>query len=277
MSTHSIAFIGGGNMSNSLVGGLTAQGTSADTIWVTDTIEDKLRDLRERYRVNTTKDNVEAVGRADTVVLAVKPQNMAEVTRGLGAATAEGRSERLFISIAAGIPIDNLQRWLGYDAAIVRTMPNTPALVGEGATALYANPRVTSEQRSRADAVLNAVGLTHWVEDEGLLDAVTAVSGSGPAYFFLLMEMIEETGVALGLERDASRALTLQTALGAAQMVRQGSEAPAILRERVTSPGGTTAQALAALEEGGVRALFARAITAARDRSVALGRDLGDE
>ena len=277
MSTHSIAFIGGGNMANSLVGGLTAQGTSADTIWVTDTIEDKLRDLRDRYRVNTTKDNVEAVSRADTVVLAVKPQNMAEVTRGLGAATAEGRSERLFISIAAGIPIDNLQRWLGYDAAIVRTMPNTPALVGEGATALYANPRVTSEQRSRADAVLNAVGLTHWVEDEGLLDAVTAVSGSGPAYFFLLMEMIEETGVALGLERDASRALTLQTALGAAQMVRQGSEAPAILRERVTSPGGTTAQALAALEEGGVRALFARAITAARDRSVALGRDLGDE
>ena len=179
MSIHSIAFIGGGNMATSLIGGLVAQGTPADTIWVTDTIEEKLAELHQRYGVGITGDNSEAVSRADSVVLAVKPQHMSGVTRGLAAAAAERRP--LLISIAAGVPVGHLQRWLDYDAAIVRCMPNTPALVGEGATALYANPEVTAEQRSRADRVLSAVGLTLWVEDEGLLDAVTAVSGSGPA------------------------------------------------------------------------------------------------
>ena len=272
---HTIAFIGGGNMATSLIGGLVATGTPACDIWVTDAIEEKLRALRERFAVNISQDNAVAVQHADTVVLAVKPQDMAAATRQLAAAARA--KQPLVISIAAGVRIEPVRRWLDYEAAIVRTMPNTPALVGAGATALYANQRVTVEQRERAEAVLGAVGLTTWVDDEGLLDAVTAVSGSGPAYFFLLMEMMEEAGTTLGLDRETARALTLQTALGAARIAIEGDAPPASLRARVTSPGGTTERALATLNEGGVNALFHAALAAARDRSIELGRTLEEE
>ena len=157
----------------------------------------------------------------------------------------------------------------------MRTMPNTPALVGEGATALYANEHVAEEGRGRAEAILAAVGSTVWVGDEALLDAVTALSGSGPAYFFLLMELIERNGVALGLDRETARALTLQTALGAARVAQESGEAPQTLRERVTSAGGTTERALQRLAEGGIEDLFAAALRAARDRSVELGQASG--
>ena len=197
-----------------------------------------------------------------------------EATRSIAPA-CEGHSP-LVISVAAGVQVRNIRGWLGADAGIVRTMPNTPALVGEGATALFANAHVSDEGRRRAEAILRAVGITVWVADEGLLDAVTALSGSGPAYFFLLMELMERNGVALGLDRDTARALTLQTALGAARVALASGEAPGVLRERVTSAGGTTEQALGRLAEGDIERLFAAALRAARDRSVELGRAFGD-
>ncbi len=275
MASQSIAFIGGGNMATSLVGGLIANGASPDTVWVTDIDAGKLRALRERFGVHTTGDNLNAVRHAETVVLAVKPQNMAEVVQGLAGAAREHRP--LVVSIAAGVREPDIRRWLQFDAAIVRTMPNTPALVGAGATALYANEHVTSEQRARAESVLRAVGIALWVENEGLLDAVTALSGSGPAYYFQLMEIMEEAGVALGLDRETARRLTLQTAFGASRIALEGEESPATLRTRVTSPGGTTERAIDALRDGGVEKLYADALTAARDRSIELGREFGDQ
>lgn len=271
---HDIAFIGGGNMAASLIGGLLAQGRASGRIWVSDCIEAKREALQARFGVRTSPDNAHAASRAGTVVLAVKPQQMEEATRAIARTSA--RHEPLIISVAAGVPIRHIRAWLGHDAAIVRTMPNTPALVGQGATALFANARVGREGRRRASALLGAAGMSVWVEDEGLLDAVTAVSGSGPAYFFLLMELIEESGVALGLDRDTARALTLQTALGAARMACDADETPAALRARVTSAGGTTERALETLIGGGMGALFETALRAARDRSVELGRAFGN-
>jgi pyrroline-5-carboxylate reductase len=273
MSQNTIAFIGGGNMATSLVGGLIANGVAADAIWVSDTVEEKLAALQEKFQIRTTTDNAVAVTRAETVVLAVKPQSMREMAQGLAAAAAEHRP--LFVSVAAGVRQGDIGRWLGYEAAIVRAMPNTPALVGSGATALYANPSVSAEERSRAESILRAVGVTLWVEDEDALDAVTALSGSGPAYYFLLMELMEEAGHALGLPREAARMLTLQTAYGAARMALESDDAPAVLRARVTSPGGTTERALHTLREGGLDALVARALESARTRSIELGEEFG--
>ena len=270
---HDIAFIGSGNMASSLIGGLVAQGAAPATICATDSVEEKIEEIGERFGVRTSSDNARAASRASVVVLAVKPQQMEEATRSIAAACAQNAP--LVISIAAGVQVRNIHEWLGRDGAIVRTMPNTPALVGEGATALYANEHVGDEGRRRADAILSAVGITVWVEDEGLLDAVTALSGSGPAYFFLLMELMERNGVALGLDRETAKALTLQTALGAARVALASGEAPGVLRERVTSAGGTTEQALKRLSEGGMDRLFAEALRAARDRSVELGRAFG--
>ena len=270
---HDIAFIGSGNMASSLIGGLVARGTAPGTIWATDSIEAKTDEIARRFGVHTSADNALAASRAGVVVLAVKPQQMEEATRSIAHACAHHAP--LVLSIAAGVQVRNIREWLGTDAAIVRTMPNTPALVGEGATALYANEHVSEAGRCRADAILAAVGTTVWVDDEGLLDAVTALSGSGPAYFFLLMELMERSGVALGLDPDTARALTVQTALGAARVTQASGEAPAVLRERVTSAGGTTERALQRLAEGGVGPLFEEALRAARDRSVELGRAFG--
>ena len=270
---HDIAFIGGGNMATSLIGGLITTGTAPETIRATDCIGAKREELARRFGVHTNPDNARAASEAGTVVLAVKPQQMEEATRAIAGACA--RHAPLIVSIAAGVQVRHIRDWLGFHAAIVRTMPNTPALVGEGATALYANEQVSDEGRRRAEAILGAVGLTVWVTQEGLLDTVTALSGSGPAYYFLLMELMERSGVALGLDRETARALTLQTALGAARVAQAGGEAPSVLRERVTSPGGTTEHALRRLAEGGVEALFEAALRAARDRSVELGEVFG--
>lgn len=268
-----IAFIGSGNLATSLIGGLVAKGAAPDTIWASDSVGEKTETIARRFGVNTSADNGFAASRAEVVVLAVKPQQMEEATRSIAPACA--RHSPLVISIAAGVQVRNIREWLGANAGIVRTMPNTPALVGEGATALFANEHVSEEGRRRAEAILRAVGITIWVTDEGLLDAVTALSGSGPAYFFLLMELMERNGVALGLDPDTARTLTLQTALGAARVALAGGEAPGVLRERVTSAGGTTEQALERLAGGGIERLFESALRAARDRSVELGRAFG--
>jgi len=270
-----IAFIGGGNMATSLIGGLVAGGQPKDAIWVTDVDDEKLRSLQNNFQVNTTGDNALAVRRAGTVVLAVKPQMMGQVLDAISQASKE--TAPLIVSIAAGVREPDIRRRLGYDAAIVRTMPNTPALLGCGASALYANDNVSAEQRSRAESVLRAVGITVWVDEENRLDAVTALSGSGPAYYFLLMELMEESGVEMGLGREAARALTLQTALGAARMANETDEAPATLRERVTSPGGTTEAALQNLKDAAIAKVVSKALEAARDRAIELGDELGSD
>ncbi len=268
-----ISFIGGGNMATSLIGGLIADGRDPASIYVTDVDAGKLESLAEAFRVQTSSDNDEAVRLASAVVFAVKPQVMSSVVKGVAAAALAHRP--LFISIAAGVREPDIRRWLAFDAAIVRSMPNTPALVGSGATALYANAYVTDEQRSLAESVLRAVGLTVWVDDEHLLDAVTALSGSGPAYIFLIMEAMERAGIALGLSKDHARMLTIQTAFGAAKMALESSDPPARLRTRVTSPGGTTERALDALVSGGLEHLMHKALEAAHTRSVELGDEFG--
>ena len=268
-----ISFIGGGNMASSLIGGLIADGRDPASIYATDIDTAKLESLADKFRIQTSTDNEEAVKLASCVVLAVKPQVMAALVKSLAVPARAHRP--LFVSIAAGVREPDILRWLGFDAAIVRSMPNTPALVGSGATALYANAHVSDEQRSLAESVLRAVGLTIWVEDEDLLDAVTALSGSGPAYYFLLMECMERAGTALGLSKDQARTLTIQTAFGAAKMALESNESPATLRARVTSPGGTTERALDTLMVGGIEHLVHEALHSAHQRSVELGIEFG--
>jgi pyrroline-5-carboxylate reductase len=270
-----ISFIGGGNMAASLIGGLIADGRDPASIYVSDVDTAKLEALADAFRIQTSSDNEEAVSLASAVVFAVKPQVMAPVVKGVA---VPGKAHRpLFVSIAAGVREPDILRWLGFDAAIVRSMPNTPALVGSGATALYANPFVSDEQRNLAESVLRAVGLTLWVDDEDLLDAVTALSGSGPAYYFFLMESMERAGIALGLSKDQARVLTIQTAFGAAKMALESSDPPATLRARVASPGGTTESALDTLMVGGMEQLVHKALQAARDRSIELGSEFGHD
>jgi pyrroline-5-carboxylate reductase len=273
MGSESIAFVGGGNMAASLMGGLIAGGWDAAAIRVAEPRVERRAELAERFGVAVGADNAGAVDRASVVVLAVKPQVLQAVCREVGPTLAA--QGPLIISIAAGAREPDIRRWLGYDAAIIRSMPNTPALVGSGATALYANPFVSPAQRDLGESVLRAVGMTLWVLDEALLDVVTALSGSGPAYFFLVMEALEDAGARLGLERVTARLLTLETALGAARMALESSEEPATLRARVTSPGGTTERAVDRLEAAGVREAFVSALEAARARAVELGDSLG--
>lgn len=272
MSNPIITFIGAGNMAAALIGGLIADGADPQTIIATDPDGQRRQSLGESAGIRTLADNAEAVMQADVVVLAVKPQVLEAVARDLGDAIQARRP--LVVSIAAGIRSDTLQRWLGGDVALVRSMPNTPAMLQTGATALFATAGVTGQQREQAESVMRAVGLTLWVEDESLMDAVTALSGSGPAYFFLVIEAMEAAGMQLGLPAEAARLLTLQTALGAARMAIESSDDPATLRRKVTSPGGTTERAIQQFEKDGLRESFLRALTAARDRSVELSRQL---
>jgi len=271
MNDTTLAFIGGGNMASSLVGGLIADGWNPASIRVADTSAQQLERLSQHFPVTTTTDNRAAVAQADVIVLAVKPQSMQAVTRELAADIS--RQHSLVISIAAGIRESTLRDWLGAGTAIVRTMPNTPAMVQSGATALFANPAVNDEQRSIAESILRAVGVAIWVDDEALMDAVTALSGSGPAYFFLFMEALQQAGCELGLPDKTAHLLTLQTAFGAAKMALESTEEAATLRRRVTSPGGTTERAIAVLQDGGFEALVSRALQAAAARS----RELADE
>ncbi|MES9906304.1 MAG: pyrroline-5-carboxylate reductase [Sedimenticola sp.] len=275
LSSKTITFIGGGNMAASLIGGLIADGYKAKRIIVSDPDGEKLAGLAARFGIITIGDNSDAVNRADVVVLAVKPQMMKQVVEGIADAAQIRRP--LIVSIAAGVRERELGIWLGGGAALVRTMPNTPAMLQAGATVLHAAPGVTDDQKSLAESILRAVGLTCWVDDEEKMDAVTALSGSGPAYFFMVMEAMEEAGKSMGLAAETARLLTIQTALGAARMAIESSDGPAALRWQVTSPGGTTERALSILEEGSLRDLFGKALQGARERSVELSRMLEEK
>lgn len=273
MSKATIAFIGGGNMARSLVGGLIADGVSVASLRVADVNTETLERLHSQYGVATFTDNNAAVQDAQVVLLAVKPQSARTAAIELGAALE--RQRPLIISIVAGLRSADLARWLGYDAAIVRSMPNTPAMVQSGATALHANLAVNTTQRAQAESILRSVGLTLWLDNEEQMDAVTALSGSGPAYFFLIMELMQRAGTRLGLPPETARLLTLQTAFGAAKMALESPEDAATLRQRVTSPGGTTEQALKLFEARGLEQLFSDALAAAARRSQELADQLG--
>jgi pyrroline-5-carboxylate reductase len=272
MKTNKIGFIGGGNMASSLINGLIASGHAPEQIWVSDINQDALSDLKKQLNVNTSTNNDDVVNAADVVVLAVKPQTLSAVAQSI--ATGIQQKKSLVVSIAAGISQASLSRWLGGDTAIVRCMPNTPALVLTGATALHANDKVTAEQRDLAENILRAVGIALWVDDEAELDAVTAVSGSGPAYYFLLMEAMEKAALELGLSQETARLLIQQTALGAAKIALESAESPEQLRRRVTSPGGTTQQAIETFEQGGFTELVSKALHAARDRSIEMSKQM---
>jgi pyrroline-5-carboxylate reductase len=259
-----IAFIGGGNMARSLIGGLIARGTAAADIHVAEPV-DMLRDaLAGDFGVKVGADNLQATAQAGLWVLAVKPQVMRAVCEALAPVAQANRP--LVVSIAAGITAKQLQRWLGGGVAVVRTMPNTPALLGAGVTGLFASIEVDANGRERAANLLSSAGKTVWIEDEARMDAVTAVSGSGPAYVFLLAEAMEAAALAEGLPADAARTLVLETVLGAARMLTETGEDPAELRRRVTSPGGTTQAAVETFEAGGLRELVAAAIRNATER-----------
>jgi pyrroline-5-carboxylate reductase len=272
MNRETIAFVGGGNMAASLIAGLIADGHDPLGLVVSDPDRDKLDHLAVRFGVRTAADNRGAALDAKVILLCVKPQMAHSVCEEL--APALRRSSPLVISIMAGIRGRSIQHWLGGAPPLVRAMPNTPAMIQAGAIVLHASPEVTAAQRNQAETIMRAGGLTRWVEDEELMDVVTALSGSGPAYFFLLMEALEQTGTELGLDAETARLLTIQTALGAARMAMESSDSPRSLRERVTSPGGTTERALRVLDEGGFRSLMDRAVRAARERSEELSRML---
>ena len=272
MKEKTIAFIGAGNMAGALIRGLLQDGHPAERIIAVDPDSQKLDVFSSESGINCTTDNGAAVSAADIVVLAVKPQVLAAVAQDLAPAVQE--QQPLVISVAAGIRIEHLQHWLGPDCAIVRTMPNTPAMLQAGATGLFASDRVSEEQRSLAESLMRAVGITVWVQHEGLIDAVTALSGSGPAYFFLIMEQMIRSARTLGLGEEEATLLTLQTALGAARMALESDDSPATLRARVTSPGGTTEQAIRVFEQEGLEQIVKQAMTAARDRSIELSSQL---
>lgn len=271
MDTPTIAMIGAGNMGRSLIGGMIAEAYPAEKIIATNSELDLLKQLQTTYNVKISADNKWAVQAAEVIVLCVKPQSLAEVLHEIAPVLAP---TALIISIAAGIRVAAITKALGKKSAIVRCMPNMPALLQCAATALFANATVSPSQRVLTEYILRAVGTATWVEDESLLDVVTALSGSGPAYFFLLMEMLEQSAVTLGLSPKVAQALTRQTALGAARMALEDGADLTELRRYVTSPGGTTEKAIGVLELGAVRSLFQQAILAASERSKQLADEL---
>ena len=270
MNTQKIGFIGCGNMASSLISGLIASGHSPQDLWVSDINQDALKVLAQSLNVNTSTNNDDIINAVDGVVLAVKPQILSTVAKNATASIQQ--KQPLVVSIAAGISQQSLSQWLGNNIAIVRCMPNTPALVLTGATALHANEQVTAEQHDLAENIMRSVGIALWVNDESELNVVTAVSGSGPAYYFLLMDAMEKAAIEMGMNEVTARLLVQQTALGAAKIALESSESPEQLRKRVTSPGGTTQQALETFEEGGFTALVSKALHAARDRSIEMSK-----
>jgi len=272
MTNTTIAFVGAGNMARSLIGGLLEE-SSQYRIAAADPDAAQRARLAAAFQIPVSDQNRAATDGADIVVLAVKPQIVRTVCVDLREQLAAQRP--LLVSIAAGVRTTDISRWLAYDTAIVRCMPNTPALVRSGATALYANARVSGAQRDSAESLMRAVGTIVWVDEEDALDAVTALSGSGPAYFFAVMEAMEEAAVSMGLSRDQARLLTLETALGAAKMALEAGEAPAQLRANVTSEGGTTQAALQVFAQRALADTLTQAMVAARNRAREIGTQLG--
>ncbi len=272
MSQH-ICFIGAGNMATSLIGGLLANGHEATAITACDINLEQLQQLQAQFGIDISSDSLAAARAADVVILAVKPQTMRDICSELSSLPANPR--QLFISVAAGVPANAIDGWLGGERAIVRCMPNTPALVGLGASGLAANAKVDASQRDMAAQIMQAVGIAIWVDAEADLDAVTAVSGSGPAYFFYFIELLEAAGVELGLPRETAARLARQTALGAATMAQDQDVTR--LREQVTSRKGTTEQAIISFQQDRLDRLVSNAAAAAHRRSLELARELTGE
>jgi pyrroline-5-carboxylate reductase len=268
MSNRHICFIGGGNMARSLIGGLIDDGMKPQFITVGEPDASRREKLMNQFGVTAFSDNVTAVNESDVVIFAVKPQVMK--TAVLTLSETLSAKKPLLISIAAGIPISSLESWAGADSPMVRAMPNTPALINAGITTLFSNSRVLPEQRNQAESIMQAVGKVVWVEEETLMDTVTAVSGSGPAYYFYFMEALEQAAIEGGLDADTARHLTLETALGAARLAIETTESLSELRDQVTSPGGTTEAAIQVFDYAGINQILKRAVTAAQNRSANL-------
>ncbi len=260
-------------MASSLIGGLLANNFDTNQITACDIDGEQLERLVQDFAINTSTDNIGPVTTANIVLLAVKPQVMQTVCEQL--ASTDNNKPRLFISIAAGVRETDINRWLGGNRAIVRCMPNTPSLMQLGATALYANPQVQETQKQIAQSILDAVGITVWVDNEVALDAVTAISGSGPAYFFYFIELLQQAGIKLGLDAETSLILARQTALGAANMAMHDDAVD--LRARVTSKKGTTEQAILSLQKNRLDSLLEAATRAAFDRATELGDELANQ
>jgi pyrroline-5-carboxylate reductase len=266
-----VRFVGAGHMAVSLIGGLLKRGFMPSQITASDPGGHQRQVVTEKYGVQTFDENNAHFGIPDVVIFAVKPQIMKAVAKDVAKSIA--KTNALVISIAAGIKIEHLEKWLSPNSAIVRTMPNTPALIGEGATGLFANSNVNSDQKHMTESIMDSVGISHWVDEEFKIDVVTALSGSGPAYFFLFMEYMQKTAVELGLTPEVAAKLTEQTALGSAILAQRSPDDIKILREKVTSPNGTTEAALKSFENNGLEKIVKHAIKAANNRSVQLSKD----
>lgn len=269
--SQTIAFIGAGNMSAAIIGGLVSKGTDPRSIIASNRSAGKLESLAKQHGIRVTPDNAEAA-QADIVVLSVKPQIMKSVCLELKPVLAH---QPLIITVAAGIELASYEQWLGTGRPLVRCMPNTPSLVGMGASGLFANSHVTDSQRAQAETLMQAVGIAEWVATEALINAVIAVSGSGPAYYFLMMEAMIDAGVAQGLSHATAKALTLQTVAGAAKLAADADVEVDELRRRVMSPGGTTEQAIQSFESDNIRAIFNRAMTRCANRATEMAKEMG--
>jgi pyrroline-5-carboxylate reductase len=269
------AFIGGGNMGGALIRGLIARGLAPQKISVGEAVQARRIQLADELGVHVTADNREAAAGADVVVLAVKPQDMAGTTQQLTEVLAQRRP--LVLSIAAGIRVADIAGWCGAGVPVVRAMPNRPALNSAGASAIYAAAGLQAEHRTLAETVLGAAGTTVWVSEESMLDVVTALSGSGPAYFFLLAELMTDAAVKLGMERESALELAIQTLYGSGRMARESDGDLARLRAEVTSKGGTTEAALRSFEAANLRGIVAAALAAATDRGREMARAFGEK
>lgn len=266
-----IAFLGGGNMASALIGGLIAKGAEPRSIAVVEVSAGARERLGARFPVHIATAPDAALQRSDVLVIAVKPQDAK------AALASVSVHKQLVISIAAGLTLETLSRWMGAHRRIVRCMPNTPALIGAGIAGLYALPEVSAEERKTAQTILAAVGETVWVPEERLLDPVTAISASGPAYVFWFIEQLAAVGTKLGLTEEVAKELALHTVLGAAKLAVSSNESPATLRKNVTSKGGTTEAALKVFDEEKLAERFARAVAAASERATELGEELGKD
>ncbi|MEP1584420.1 MAG: pyrroline-5-carboxylate reductase [Marinobacter sp.] len=276
MSTSpTISFIGAGNMASAIIGGMLDSGFKAANIWVSAPDDNHLQSIRKQFGVSVTTDNRYCAEQADMVVLAVKPQVMASVCSDIAPVVQNTRP--LMVSIAAGLEASTLDEWLGGGLPLVRVMPNTPSLVGKGAAGLCANDQVKEKQKTMVESVFNSIGSALWVEDESPLHAVTALSGSGPAYFFLMLEALEEAATDAGIAGETARALAIQTMAGAAEMAGRSEHDPGQLKRNVMSPGGTTEQAIQTFEEGGMRDLVKKAYSAAYKRSGEMAKELANK
>ncbi|MFV8571896.1 pyrroline-5-carboxylate reductase [Marinobacter sp. SBS5] len=270
-----ISFIGAGNMANAIIGGMLDNRFEADNVWVSAPDDSHLQAVRNQFGVSVTTNNRYCVEQADIVVLAVKPQVMADVCRDIAPVVQNTRP--LIVSIAAGLTAETIDQWLGGGLPLVRVMPNTPSLVGKGAAGLFANAKVSEEQKSMIQTVFESIGTALWVEDENLIHGVTALSGSGPAYFFLMLEALESAATDAGIEPATARKLAIQTMAGAAEMAARSEHDPAQLKRNVMSPGGTTERAINTFEDGGMRELVKKAYDAAFTRSEEMSQELADK